>query len=144
MNRIILVCLCFLVCLAASAQTKNPVDAPVPVNVSLDDSTIIFTRVEIESEFPGGHKAWSNYLMANLTYPQVAIKKNIQGTVIVQFIVTKEGKVKDVTIAKSVHPSLDKEAIRLIKNSPDWTPALQNGRKVNSYKKQPIVFRLVG
>jgi TonB family protein len=144
MNRIILVCLVLLVYMASSAQTTNPVDAPSAPVQKNTDSVTIFTKVELESEFRGGAKAWQNYLSANIQYPKAAIKKNIQGTVIVQFIVTKEGKVQDVIIDKSVHPSLDKEAIRLIKNSPNWIPAQQDGKKVNSYKKQPIVFMLAG
>ena len=129
-----------IACLAAGAQTTNPVDSPL--KLSPEDSLMIFTKVEVESEFPGGAKAWGNYLNANFQYPKAAIKKNIQGTVVVHFIVTKEGKVTSAEVIQSVHPSLDKEALRLIQNSPNWNPARQNGKKVNSYKKQPIVFKL--
>ena len=141
MNRISLICFALLLGLASSAQS-NPVDAPVVRRES--DSTAVFTTVEIESKFPGGAKAWQAYLGANFQYPKGAIKKNIQGTVIVQFIVRTDGSVTDVEVVQSVHPSLDREALRLIKESPNWIPAKQNGRKVNSYKKQPVVFKLVG
>ena len=142
MKRISLICFALLVGLASSAQT-NHVDAPASVKRT-SDSAVVFTRVEIESEFPGGAKAWQTYLGANFQYPKAAIKKNIQGTVIVQFIVNKDGRVSDVEVVQSVHPSLDKEALRLIKESPNWIPAKQDGKKVNSYKKQPVVFKLVG
>ena len=101
-----------------------------------------FVHVEIESEFPGGNKAWYKYLSDNFNYPRAAVRKKIQGTVVVQFIVDKEGKVTEVAIAQSVDPILDEEAMRLIRNSPDWRPAIQDGKKVKSYKKQPIVFSL--
>ena len=98
--------------------------------------------IEIESEFKGGITAWGNYLSKNFRYPKTAIKKKIQGTVIIQFIVDKDGKVTDVLVVKSVEFSLDQEALRIIRRSPDWIPAEQNGKKVKSYKKQPIVFSL--
>jgi TonB family protein len=102
-----------------------------------------YTHVEIESEFPGGQKAWGAYLNSNLEYPKKAVRKNIQGTVVVQFIVEKDGKVSNVEVVRSVDPLLDQEAMRLILRSPNWKPAVLDGKKVRSYKKQPIVFQLV-
>jgi len=97
--------------------------------------------VEIESDYPGGASAWQRYLNKNLRYPQEAIDGEIQGTVVVQFIVDKAGNVSDVD-AISGPKELRDEAVRVIKKSGSWTPAVQNGRQVKSYKKQPIVFRL--
>jgi periplasmic protein TonB len=101
-----------------------------------------FVLVEIESEFPGGQKGWINYLVKNLRYPDRAINLKKQGQVVIQFIVDKEGKVIQPEIIRSVEYSLDREAMRLIKESPRWVPAVQNGKVVKSYKKQPISFRL--
>ena len=98
-------------------------------------------KVEIESEYPGGITAWQRFLNRNLHYPQEAVDNEIQGTVVVQFIVDKEGNVSDVE-AVSGPPELKAEAVRVIKKSGKWTPAIQNGRKVKSYKKQPIGFRI--
>lgn len=98
-------------------------------------------KVEIESEYPGGITAWQRFLNRNLHYPQDAVDNEIQGTVVVQFIVDKEGNVSDVE-AVSGPPELKAEAVRVIKKSGKWTPAIQNGRKVKSYKKQPIGFRI--
>ena len=98
-------------------------------------------KVEIESEYPGGINAWQRFLNRNLHYPQDAVDNEIQGTVVVQFIVDKEGNVSDVE-AVSGPPELKAEAVRVIKKSGKWTPAVQNGRKVKSYKKQPIGFRI--
>jgi len=123
------------------AQTEPPPLPPKSVLKSDLDST--FTKVEIESEFPGGAKGWMRYLTENFTYPKAAVRKRIQGTVIVQFIVDKEGRVTEAEVIQSVHPLLDKEALRLIQESPKWKPAIQDGRKVKSYKKQPVVFQLI-
>jgi periplasmic protein TonB len=102
-----------------------------------------FTKVEIESSYPGGDGAWARYLNKNFRYPDEAINNEIQGTVIVQFIVDKEGNVSDVqAISGPTDGGLRDEAVRVIKKSGKWTPAVQNGRQVKSYKKQPIVFKL--
>ena len=101
-----------------------------------------FIRVEIESEFPGGIKAWQTYLTKNLSYPQGAIDRDAEGMVAIRFIVDKVGKIMSAEIYKSIDYYLDQEALRMIVNSPDWTPAIQDGRAVKSYKVQPIIFRL--
>ena len=80
-------------------------------------------------------------LTSHLTYPEKAVRKNIQGTVVVQFIVDKNGMLSDIQ-AISGPAQLQNAAVDIIKQSPKWIPAVQFGRKVKSYKKQPIVFRL--
>ncbi|MBC7902305.1 MAG: TonB family protein [Gemmatimonadaceae bacterium] len=117
---------------------KGVVEAPKKVEEDWDKT---FTKVEIESDYPGGQSAWIRYLNKNLAYPQDAQDNEIQGTVVVQFIVNKEGMVSDVE-AISGPNELRAEAVRVIKKSGKWTPAIQNGRQVKSYKKQPITFRL--
>jgi protein TonB len=118
---------------------KGVVEAPK----DNEDYDKTFTKVEIESDFPGGTAAWLRYLNKNLRYPDDAVTNEIQGTVVVQFIVDKEGNVSDVqAIAGPDNGGLREEAVRVIKKSGKWTPAIQNGRQVKSYKKQPIVFRL--
>jgi protein TonB len=117
---------------------KGVVEAPKKDDEDWDKT---FTKVEIESEYPGGAAAWQRYLNRNLRYPQEAIDNEVQGAVVVQFIVDKEGNVSDVE-AISGPQELRPEAVRVIKKSGKWTPAVQNGRQVKSYKKQPIVFRL--
>ncbi|WP_207512026.1 energy transducer TonB [Longitalea luteola] len=117
---------------------KGVVEAPKKEEEDWDKT---FTKVEIESEYPGGAAAWQRYLNRNLRYPQEAIDNEVQGAVVVQFIVDKEGNVSDVE-AISGPNELRGEAVRVIKKSGKWTPAVQNGRQVKSYKKQPIVFRL--
>jgi len=103
---------------------------------------IIYVFAEEAAQFTGGPSKWGFYLSKNLAYPKQAIKKEIQGTVVVLFIVGSNGEVSDVTIKKSVHPLLDEEAMRLIKSSPRWKPATWDGMKVAQYMAQPVVFRV--
>jgi protein TonB len=118
---------------------KGVVEAPKD-NTDYDKT---FTKVEIESEYPGGPAAWLRYLNKNFRYPDDAVNNEIQGTVVVQFIVDKEGNVSDVqAISGPTEGGLREEAVRVIKKSGKWTAAIQNGRQVKSYKKQPIVFKL--
>lgn len=98
-------------------------------------------KVEVESRFPGGSHAWVQYLSENLRYPKKAMKRKIEGTVVVQFIVEKDGRVTDVE-ASSGDPLLTDEAVRIVKSSPDWIPAKGDGKPLKSYKKQPISFSL--
>jgi protein TonB len=121
-----------------SDEGKGVVEAPKKEEEDWDKT---FTKVEIESEYPGGAAAWQRYLIKTLRYPQEAQDNEIQGTVVVQFIVDKAGMVSDVE-AISGPKELREEAARVIKKSGQWTPAVQNGRQVKSYKKQPIQFRL--
>ena len=119
---------------------KGVVEAPKKDDEDYDKT---FTKVEIESHYPGGDQAWLRYLNKNLRYPDDAVNNEIQGTVVVQFIVDKQGNVSDVeAISGPDQGGLREEAVRVIKRSGNWTPAVQNGRQVKSYKKQPIVFRL--
>jgi len=106
-----------------------------------DDLDKVFLKVEIESQYPGGLSAWARFLRRNLQYPQAAADNEVQGTVVVQFIVDREGVVSDVE-AVSGPQELRAEAVRVIKKSGKWTPAIQNNIKVKSYKKQPITFML--
>lgn len=133
-KRLGLIIVSFFVVSAAICQ-ETPV---VPLD-SLSKQT--FAKVEVESEFPGGREAWAKFLMNNLEYPQKAVRKRIQGTVVLQFIVNKEGDIEDAA-AISGPPILQEAALKLIRKSPKWIPAQQSGKKVKSYKKQPIVFSL--
>lgn len=106
-----------------------------------EDEDAIRLKVEIESEYPGGTAAWQRFLYKNIRYPQAAVENGIQGFVVVQFIVDREGNVSNVE-AVSGPEELRAEAVRVIKKSGKWTPAIQNGHKVRSYKKQPIGFKM--
>jgi len=117
---------------------KGIIEAPKKEDA---DKDVIWNKVEIPSEYPGGTAAWQRFLNRNLRFSQEAIDNEIQGAVVVQFIVDQEGNVSDVQ-AISGPDELRAEAVRVIKKSGQWTPAIQNGHKVKSYKRQPIIFRL--
>jgi periplasmic protein TonB len=102
-----------------------------------EDWNKVFQKVEIESDYPGGKVAWQRFLNRNLRFPPV---EDVQGTVIVQFIVGKDGSVSNVE-AVSGPDELRAEAVRVIRKSGKWTPAIQNGHQVISQKRQPIIFR---
>ena len=94
------------------------------------EDTMIFEVVEQRPSFPGGDAALMSWLSQNIKYPLVAAEMAIQGRVIVQFVVEKDGSITDVKVAKSVDPSLDKEAARVIKSMPHWIAGRQNGSPV--------------
>jgi len=105
------------------------------------DNKIVFTKVEIESKFPGGINAWASFLQKNLVYPTKALRKRVQGDVVVQFVVDDKGKLSHIEAISG--PELLRSAAEdVIRKSPEWIPASNKGIKVKSYKKQPIVFRL--
>ena len=99
--------------------------------------------VEELPEFPGGGAdAMRDWLVHNIKYPAEAVKSGITGIVNVVFVVTKEGKVKDVKVIKSVHPLLDAEAVRVVKSMPDWKPGSQAGKPVSVQMVVPVSFAL--
>lgn len=109
---------------------------------SENEDNHIFRKVEIESAYPGGKSAWMRFLLKTIRYPQEASDNRIAGTVVVEFIVDRDGTVSAVQ-AISGPEELRDEAVRVIMKSGKWTAAIQNGRFVRSYKKQPITFMLV-
>lgn len=110
------------------------------VDDDIDD--IVIYKVEKQAEFKGGQQALINYLRDNIKYPEKALEAGIQGRVMVRFVVTKEGKVSRAEVTLSIHPWLDEEALRVVNGMPDWIPAENGGKKVNSYYTLPIRFRL--
>jgi TonB family protein len=106
------------------------------------DSSKLVDINEMESEFPGKTGAWRSYLEKNLNYPDRALNMKKEGQVTIMFIVDTIGNIINPYIEHSVEYSLEKEALRMITESPKWTPAFQFGRKVKSYKRQSITFKL--
>lgn len=121
---------------AASNATYSPV-------VEAPRATDTFAIVEKIATFPGGARRWIDFLSRNFRYPKEARKQKIEGTVMVQFVISEDGTVTDVRVMKPVHPLLDEEAVRIIQSSPKWEPAkTRNGKNVIYYARQPIIFRL--
>ena len=102
----------------------------------------VFDKVEQMPSFPGGQSALINYLKSNIKYPVIAEENGIQGRVVVQFVIGKDGSISDVRVAKSVDPSLDKEAVRVVKNMPKWIPGKDKGQSVKVRYTLPVTFRL--
>ncbi|MBO4482513.1 MAG: energy transducer TonB [Prevotella sp.] len=112
-----------------------------PVKPKVEENKV-FEYVEQMPSFPGGEAALMQYLRKNIKYPVVAEEMNIQGRVICTFVVERDGSVSDIRIAKSVDPSLDKEAIRVVSAMPKWIPGRQNGQMVRVKYTLPVTFRL--
>ncbi len=112
-----------------------------PVKPRVEENKI-FEVVEQMPTFPGGMSALMQYLSRNIKYPAVAEENGIQGRVICSFVVERDGSVSDIRIAKSVDPSLDKEAIRVVSAMPKWIPGRQNGQSVRVKYTLPVTFRL--
>ena len=107
-----------------------------------EEENKIFTVVEQMPSFPGGDVALMQYLSRNIKYPPFAEENNIQGRVICTFVVERDGSVSDIRIKRSVDPSLDKEAIRVVSGMPRWIPGRQNGQMVRVKYTLPVTFRL--
>ena len=107
-----------------------------------EEENKVFDVVEQMPSFPGGNGALMSYLSKNIRYPSVAEENGIQGRVICTFVVERDGSVTDVRVAKSVDPSLDKEAVRVVSSMPKWIPGKQNGSAVRVKYTLPVTFRL--
>lgn len=99
----------------------------------------VFERIP---EFPGGVKGWTNYLINNLKYPEIALNRNIQGVVRIQFIVYRDGRIDEMKIISSPDESLSEEVLRLMKESPRWKPAMQYNEPILYRHVQAVVFTL--
>ena len=102
----------------------------------------VYDVVEQMPSFPGGMKAMMDYLARNIRYPANAKNDLIEGRVILQFIVDEKGRLSDVKVVRSVEPSLDAEAVRVVKSMPRWNPGMQNGKAVKVRYTLPVTFRL--
>lgn len=106
-----------------------------------NSDTMVWRKVEIEAEYPGGAAAWQRFLNRNLRYPMEEIENETQGSALVQFVVDEDGNVNNVEAIKG-SKALGEEMVRVIKKSGRWTPAVQDGRYVRSLKLQPIIIHL--
>ncbi len=104
----------------------------------------VFRAVEQMPQFPGGEAELMKYISKNIKYPPMAMENNIQGRVVVQFVVTKNGSIGEVKVIRSKDPDLDKEAVRVVKTLPKFIPGKMNGQAVNVWYTLPIMFKLQG
>ena len=133
----------------AEAEAEEPAveekiaEEQVP-NEPVPESKKVYESVEQMPEFPGGVEGLMRYLQQNVQYPPTAIKNNVQGRVIVQFIIDETGQVGDVEVVRSVSEEVDAEAVRVIKSMPKFEPGRQNGEPVAVWYTLPIAFKMQG
>ena len=120
---------------ASDTATETAAPAPTPT-----DS--VYEVAEVMPEFPGGTQALFEFISKNLEYPQNAIDGQIEGRVIVQFVVDKAGKVDNIQVVRSIDKMLDQAAIDVVRALPAWKPGMQNGKPVNVRYTLPIAFKL--
>ena len=123
--------------------TQRVADEPVkPAEEKPEVENKVFEVVEQMPSFPGGSAALMKYLSENIKYPVVAQENGVQGRVVVSFVVERDGSITDVKVARSVDPSLDREAMRVVRSMPHWIPGKQNGSAVRVKYNVPVSFRL--
>jgi TonB family protein len=127
---------------AQTNETQQETTPPQEPQKKESTSNEIFVVVEQQPEFPGGTKGLMEWLGANIQYPKEAHEKGIEGRVIVNFVVEKDGSVSDVNVVRGQDPLLDAEATRVVPLMPNWTPGLQRGERVRVRYTLPIVFRI--
>jgi periplasmic protein TonB len=127
----------FLFCLMVKVEAQEKLQ-------TIDSIDSPFTRVEVEAEFPGGFSGWRTYLQKNLNANIPNKRKAPVGTytVIVLFVVDKNGEISNVKAETNHGYGMEKEVVRVIKKGPNWTPAMQNGKIVKAYRRQPVTFMI--
>lgn len=128
--------------LAANADTTKTIRPTFSIASAQSGSDPVFTSVEQVPEFPGGIEAFGKFLATNVKYPKVARDNNVQGRVIITFVVEKDGSLSDMKVLRGIGSGCDEEAVRVLGISPAWKPGIQNGKKVKVQYSVPISFSL--
>ena len=128
MNKYIFSLICFFFMMA------------LPMNAQSESNTKVYDVVDEMPCFPGGNKGLMTFIVQNLVYPVTAQENGVQGRVIVSFVVETDGSIINVKVARSVDPSLDREAMRVVKAMPKWTPGKKDGKPVRVKYTVPMVF----
>ena len=123
-------------------NAKAAIEEPVVSEAPVVEQPKIFTFVEQNPQYPGGDGELMKFLQKNIQYPQMERDNDIQGKVLLRFVVMEDGSVNDVQVVRAVSPGLDKEAVRVVKMLPKFTPGKQQGKPVRVYFNLPVVFRL--
>ena len=118
------------------------VTANAQKTVVSQSSQSVYDEVEVMPEFPGGMQAMIEYLYTNIKYPKDAIKQEVGGRVMVMFVVETDGSLSNVRVARKVFPSLDAEAVRVVKTMPKWKPGKEKGKVVRVNYTLPVVFSI--
>ena len=133
MKKLFLMCAMALICLVTANAQKTVVS---------QSNQNVYDEVEQMPEFPGGMEAMINFIQTNIKYPKDAIKQEVSGRVMVMFVVETDGSLSNVRVARKVFPSLDAEAVRVIKIMPKWKPGKEKGKVVRVNYTMPVVFSI--
>lgn len=128
-----------------SLMEFGPIDRPMEGDELILDKPIdeqVFTVVDVHPEYSGGPNEMMKFLKEHIRYPEFARENGIEGKVFVQFIVLKDGHLANFKIIRKVDPSLDREALRVVQQMPNWVPGINNGKAVNVAVIIPVVFKL--
>jgi len=128
--------------LAPDADTTKTITPTFSIASAQSGSDPVFTSVEQVPEFPGGIEAFGKFLATNVRYPKVARDNNVQGRVIITFVVEKDGSLSDMKVLRGIGSGCDEEAVRVLGISPAWKPGIQNGKPVKVQYSVPISFSL--
>jgi TonB family protein len=127
---------------ATTASNRVGAGMSSPATGSSDSTNEIYEVVETQPNPPGGMAGWNKYLAENLRYPTTAMRMELEGTVIVAFVVNTDGSTTDIEILRSVGGGCDEEVIRIVKGSPKWSPGMQRGEAVRTRMRLPVKFKL--
>ena len=133
MKKFILMSVMAALCLLTASAQKTVVS---------QSNQNVYDAVEQMPEYPGGMSAMMEFLQTEIKYPQDAIKQNVGGRVMVMFVVEPDGSLTNVRVARKVFPSLDAEAVRVVKSMPKWKPGKEKGREVRVNFTLPVVFNV--
>lgn len=133
MKKLFLMCAMALICLVTANAQKTVVS---------QSNQNVYDEVEQMPEFPGGMEAMINFIQTNIKYPKDAIKQEVSGRVMVMFVIENDGSLSNVRVARKVFPSLDAEAVRVIKTMPKWKPGKEKGKVVRVNYTMPVVFSI--
>lgn len=111
------------------------------VNVCAQKTSKVYDVVEQMPSFPGGQQAMMKFMKNNIRYPEALKKNKVQGMVLVQFVVDQTGRITNPVVKRSIEPSLDAEALRVVRAMPKWNPGKQNGKPVNVRYTLPVSFK---
>ena len=133
MKKLVLLSMMAVLCLMTANAQKTVVS---------QSNQNVYDQVEQMPEFPGGMPAMIEFLQTNIKYPKDAIKQDVGGKVMVMFVVETDGSISNVRVARKVFPSLDEEAVRVVKTMPKWKPGKEKGRLVRVNYTLPVVFSI--
>ena len=127
---------------ASKEEAKEDVKEDLPEAVDMYDAPVDFRVVEDLPQFPGGAVEFMKWLTKNLKYPPSAQQRKVQGRVVAQFIVNKDGSISDLVLVEKVSPELDREALRVLRMMPKWTPGVMDAKPCRTKVCIPVVFKL--